>query len=275
MIDQYDPKVHTEKNMCLRLALDAGLSEAEAEQVCCTCPDTPILEMDTKPSQNMSVNVSDVFPNLKFAEDDQPKIEGRQPENFEKCIVTVMQVRNVDEPEATRVCHILFNDPMFRHATAENDTWTMGKLLHEYSLQHDPQWASYREHEAQKKSDFAKAVDAEMKKLREFNQKFRVMIDSELRPLAEKNVLIREETRTREWAKEFVDNEKLTVGNLYGKTKAQIIKEDNEETPQDSRSAVGNLFGKSHKEIVEEDKAQADQEEELKKLKRKAAEGSN
>jgi hypothetical protein len=275
MIDPYDPKVHTEKSMCIRMALDAGLSQEDAEKCCSTCSDQSILEMDTKPSQNMSVNVSDVFPNLKFAEDDQPKIEGRQPENFEKCIITVMQVRQVDEPEATRVCHVLFNDPMFKHAMAVGDSWAIAEALHNYSLEHDSQWASYREHEAQKKSDFAKAVDAEMKKLREFNQKFRVMIDSELRPLAEKNVLIREETRTREWAKEFVDNEKLTVGNLYGKTKAQIIKEDSEETPQDSRSAVGNLFGKSHKEIVEEDKAQADQEEELKKLKRKATEGSN
>jgi hypothetical protein len=272
MIEEYDPKIHTEKGMCLRLALDAGLSQEDAEKACCTCSDRSILEMDTNPSQNMSVNVSDVFPNLKFAKDDEPKIQGRQPEDFEKCILAVMQVRNVDETEAIRVCHVLFNDPMFRHATAENDAWTIGRLLHEYSLQHDAQWAFCRERETQKKSDFAKAVDAEMKKLSASGSKFRFMLDSELRSMAEKNVLLREEKRTREWAKEFVNNEKMTVGCLYGKTKAQIIKEDSEGAHQNSQLTAGSTFGKTQNQLVEERRQQIEQEEILKKTKKAAEE---
>jgi hypothetical protein len=273
MIDPYDPKVHTEKNMCLRLALDAGLSEAEAEQVCCTCPDTSILEMDTKTNtQNVNVNVSDVFPNLKFAEDDQPKIEGRQPENFEKCIITVMQVRQVDEPEATRVCHVLFNDPMFKHAMTVGDSWAIAEALHNYSLEHDSQWASYRERQSLEKRWAEAAIAEEMTKLRDKDKRYKLMLDRDLRAVATRNLVVEREKLQREMTSENRDAEMMTVGNLYGKTKAQIIKEDSEKTPQDSRSTVGNLYGKSHKEIVEEDKAQVNQEEELKKLKRKAAE---
>jgi hypothetical protein len=173
-----------------------------------------------------------------------------------------MAVRQVDETEALKVCKVLFNDPLFKHACETNDTWTMGEKLHEYSLEHDDQWAWYRD----EKVTAERAIQNEMARLRKESPEYQYSSDRELRPVATRNLVVEKEKLRREISKDLLEAEKFTIGNLYGKTREQIIAQDNKGQRD---------YGKTRTQILEEIKQQDAAEEEVKKAKRKATERSN
>jgi len=258
---------------CVEWRMRRGESREKAE---CYCREASTVTDDVP--QNLNVDVSEVFANVKFSGDANAKGQhsdedlvqamnehisnNREPTPFEKCISTVMAVRQVDETEALKVCKVLFNDPLFKHACETNDTWTMGEKLHEYSLEHDDQWAWYRD----EKVTAERAIQNEMARLRKESPEYQYSSDRELRPIATRNLVVEKEKLRHEISKDLLEAEKLTVGNLYGKTKEQIIAQDNKGQRD---------YGKTHDQIVEEIKQQDAAAEEVKKAKRKVAEGSN
>ena len=81
----------------------------------------------------------------------------------------------------------------------------------------------------QQKEVFEGLLAEETEKLRRKSKGYKVMSDAELRPLAKHNLQIEYETLVRQMAEQSRESQRLTVGCLYGKTRAQILKEQEEE----------------------------------------------
>lgn len=250
--DPYDSGIHTEKSMCIRLALEAGLSREEAEEACCTIPDRPILEADAQNTENMSVDVSKVFPHLGADVKEKPKekaadgldIQKRAPEPIEICIQCRMVHPGEDLATATKTCSDMFNDPEIRHVFVEGDTRKMAEALHEWALWHDPEWAWYRDQERIKEE----LVNEEIARLKGDSLENRYASDRELRSTATKNIMLERDKLIKKIESDDRDAEVFTVGNLFGKTAKEIREMGGQKL--DSRMTVGDLYGKGPDDIA-------------------------
>jgi hypothetical protein len=72
-------------------------------------------------------------------------------------------------------------------------------------------------------------VSEEIEKLRTQHPRYAAMSTEALRPLALRNIAVDRTQGLRKIVKEDLEREHMTVGNLYGKTRDQILKEQEEE----------------------------------------------
>jgi len=193
------------------------------------------------------------------ASDSHLGIVNRDPTPLERCMGCRMDIYGETEEQARRTCTKMFNDPMFKHTFAEGDAQQMGAALFKWEYDHDDRWRSSRIRAAEEKTHRRIEVEKIIKEIQsDSNDPDHYLPDICLKKRAEKIFNIREGEREAKRRKRTGEGE-LTVGSLYGKTTAQIIKEQQ----GDQRD-----FGKTRKEILEEIRVQTDQEERLKKLRR-------
>lgn len=72
-------------------------------------------------------------------------------------------------------------------------------------------------------------ISEEIEKLRTQHPRYAAMSTEALRPLALRIIAVDRTQTLRKIVKEDVERQRSTVGNLYGKTRAQILKEQEEE----------------------------------------------
>ena len=243
-------KIGIDENECMECILkrmDQGLNEEQARELC----EKQLLKGDRS------------FVNEPARGSDSLSIKNREATPLERCISARMDVEGEDLETATKTCIKMLNDPMFRHIFTDGDAWKIGEALHDWSLEHDAKWAWCRENRDVER----KAVDAEVERLRKESLKNQYSSDDELKPIAERNIAVKKERFQRQLRGENRDAEVFTVGDLSdSKVREKLIAEDNKGQRD---------YGKTHDQIVEEIKQQDAVAEEVKKAKRKAAEGSN
>jgi hypothetical protein len=76
---------------------------------------------------------------------------------------------------------------------------------------------------------YEEMIQEEIERLRNEHPKYAAMSTDTLRGLARRNLAIDRTKLIRKLVKEDQEREHMTVGDLYGKTRAQILKEQKEE----------------------------------------------
>jgi len=71
-------------------------------------------------------------------------------------------------------------------------------------------------------------IDEEVEKLKKKDENYKFMSNDMLRRIARHNIVLEYETLVRQLAKKSRDSERVTVGSLFGKTRKQILKEQEE-----------------------------------------------
>lgn len=169
-------------------------------------------------------------------------ITGREATDLERCMSLRMDIYGEDEVTARRTCSAMFNDEYYRKVFAEGDGWKMGEALHKWDLAHSPKWTWYRELKSIEERQREKEIDKIVKEIRsDASDPMHLLSeqDSELRARAERTYRIRKAQAKRQRRRVELES-KLTVGDVYGKTKEEIIREQHE-TRGKQRLTVGDL----------------------------------
>ena len=215
MIDEYDPNIHSQKAMCIRMALEAGLSQEDAELACSTVPGRGMLEGDAEPTPrtecaNQNFDVADIFPGLNFASERQvPTV----PEVKKDCFGT--EKSKTCKGDCKPTCLKAYLSTVYVNP-AERDRMrikTIVDLLEESKVV----VARSDRREKDKKQEVIKIVDS-------------YHVD-ELTGYVQKYVA---RGKTKEEAEYLAKTEykevhgRFTIGNPYGKLRDEILKEQGE-----------------------------------------------
>ena len=233
-----------ENQWCVEYYVSEGYSQGDAQKKC---------------AETQKDNLRLLKGDAELEASDSLEIVNREATPMERCISAVMDIRGEDLDTATRTCSKMFNDPMYKHAFESGDAWKMGAAMHKWSYNHDAKWASARERDRQEQKNMKRGVAEIIEEIhRNRNDPDYYTPDVALTDRAERIYKMRQEGKAIK-ATRARRQERLTVGDLYGKTKQQIIAE---------QTADQRDYGKTHNQIVDEIRAQIDAEERLKKLRR-------
>jgi len=200
------------------------------------------------------------------AADSSLGIVGREATPLERCMGCRIDIYGEDEETARKTCTKMFNDPMCKHAFTEGDSIKMGEVLHNWDLAHNPKWFWWREKHATKDVQREKAIDKIVEELQHSNTEDHFLPAVSLREKAEIIYDARKEKAEADVKREEKQS-RLTVGDLFNKTKEQRIRDQHK--PGKKRLTAGDQFGKTRAQICAEIGEDLKIEDKLRKLKRK------
>jgi len=221
-VKHYYARGDAEVESCIREKMEAGMSYDDAVEACSDIEVAP----EPAPASD-DVNPEDVFTGL------------------DRCI----QMRTTcayteSQEEARNYCLRMFQDPNIKSAFENDaDPEIVGRLVYDWECLHHPKMKWWRDSRDRKNHARELAVEKKMDELLKKHGGIKYPLESDLRHAAEQQLDLEKYIRSHKHP------ENLSVGNTFGKTKEQLIKEDAE--PASNKGlTVGSLFGKTRQEIL-------------------------
>jgi len=206
-----------EIEQCISEKVDQGLSYAEAVKEC------------REQSEKNQMPATDVEPEEIYS-------------GLDMC-VDVRCLGGESKSEARSWCLRMFKDDNIK-AAFENDAdpEIIAELVHNWECEYHPKGKWFRDYRDREERQHEAAVKKRMEELKN-DSTFHYQIESDLREAAEHKLGIENYQRAHDYSK------RSTIGDVYGKTREQIISEDTGHKPK-RRLTVGDLYGKSRKQIL-------------------------
>ena len=147
------------------------------------------------------------------------------------------------EADARKYCLMMFKDDNIK-AAFENDAdpKIVADLWYNWDLKYHPRMKHEREQLNLREHQHELAVERKMEELKQ-DSTFHYQIESDLRKAAERKLGIENYQRAHDYSKWS------TVGEVYGKTREQIIAEDTKKQSNKGLT-VGSLYRKSRQQIL-------------------------